>query len=161
MTRADAGEEFAALLHAHRNIVFKVAAAHAWQADDRADLAQEIAAQLWSAWPQYDPSRPFTTWMYRVALNTAMSHARRRHLERRHFEPLDDSDVRAPCDDDDALLLAQVMAGLDAPSRALLLLHLEARSSEEIAEILGLSVTAVTTRLNRLRQRLRDRYATP
>jgi len=161
MTRATTRDEFAALLHEHRKIVFKVAATHAWQPEDRADLAQEIAVQLWSAFPHYDRSRPFATWLYRVALNTAMSHARSASLRTRHLQPLPDGAELAVSDGDAdaAVLLNQLMHGLDPPSRALLLLHLEARSSEEIADILGLSVTAVTTRIHRIRARLRDRVA--
>ena len=67
---------FAALLDTHRGIVFKVANAYCRHPDDRQDLVQEIAAQLWRAYPGYDPARPFTTWMYRIALNVAISHVR-------------------------------------------------------------------------------------
>lgn len=161
LPRTDA-DGFAALLHANRGIVYKVAAAYAWHEDERADLAQDIATQLWSAYPGYDPARPFATWMYRVALNTAMAHARNREVRQRHVESIDDlahdAVAAAEPDRDASLLLRQAMASLDAASRALLLLHLEARSSQEIGDILGLSVTAVTTRLNRIRQRLRASF---
>ena len=63
--REDA-EGFAALLQRHRDIVYKVAATYARGAEDREDLAQEIAAELWRAWPRYDPARSVSTWMYRV-----------------------------------------------------------------------------------------------
>ncbi|GAB2515372.1 RNA polymerase sigma factor [Lysobacter humi (ex Lee et al. 2017)] len=159
----DDRDAFAALLQAHRGIVHKVAAAYARHPDDRAELAQEIAAQLWSAWRGYDRSRLFSTWMYRVALNTAMTAARDRRMRQSHVGELDDAVLEhvgaAAPDSDAALLLAQVMESLDAPSRALLLLHLEARSTLEIADVLGLSATAVTTRIHRIRQRLRDRFA--
>lgn len=155
---------FAHLLQAHRGIVHKVAASYARHPDDRVELAQEIAAQLWSAFRGYDRDRPFSTWMYRVALNTAMTHARDRRMRDRHIDSVDgdaafDAVGATPADADAAVLLAQVMGSLDAPSRALLLLHLEARSTQEIADILGLSPTAVTTRIHRIRQRLRDRFA--
>ena len=58
--------------------------------DDRADLAQEIAAQLWRAFPGYDPQRPFPTWMYRIALNVAISFLRGDARRRRHTVPLDE-----------------------------------------------------------------------
>lgn len=160
----DDRDAFAAMLQAHRGIVHKVAATYARHPDDRAELAQEIAAQLWSAWRGYDRSRPFSTWMYRVALNTAMTAARDRRMRQRHIAQVDEAvlehaDAASP-EPDAALLLAQVMDSLDAPSRALLLLHLEARSTQEIADVLGLSPTTVTTRIHRIRQRLRDRFAT-
>ena len=72
-TDTDARESFQTLLQAHRGIVAKVAGTYAWHPDDRDDLMQDIAAQLWRAWPNYDPARPFATWMYRIALNVAIS----------------------------------------------------------------------------------------
>src|SRR4051812_10648125 len=86
----DARHEFGELLERHRGIVFKVANSYAAHPEDRADLAQEIAAQLWRAWPGHDPRRSVTTWMYRIALNVAISHLRRRSLRDRHHVPLDD-----------------------------------------------------------------------
>ena len=158
---ADTATEFAKLLHQHRKIVFKVAASYAWTEADRADLAQEIAMELWSAFAGYDRTRPFTTWMYRVALNIGMAHARAASTRRRYFADGGDTEIEratAPAQSAEEfqalLLLSQAMALLNREDRALLLLHLEARSSSEIAEILGLSTTNVTTRISRIRQRL-------
>ena len=67
---------FQTLLQQHRGIVAKVAGTYAWHPDDRDDLMQEIATQLWRAWPGYDPQRPAATWMYRIALNVAISAVR-------------------------------------------------------------------------------------
>ena len=64
--------DFAALLEQHRRLVFKVANTYARGADLE-DLAQEIAAQRWRAFPDYDRTRRFSTWMYRIALNVAIS----------------------------------------------------------------------------------------
>ena len=77
----DAQQRFQELLERHRGIVVKVAGSYAWHAEDRADLAQEIAAQLWRAFPRYDAARAFSTWMYRIALNVAISFARDHGLE--------------------------------------------------------------------------------
>ena len=91
MTATAHRDAFGTLLQRHSGIVFKIANSYARGADDRADLAQEIAAQLWHAWPKYDPARSFSTWMYRVALNVAISHVREQALRRRHDAvPLDD-----------------------------------------------------------------------
>jgi len=68
---------FEMLLRAHQGIVFKVAGVFAYSMHDREDIAQEIAAQLWRSFASFDERRAkFTTWMYRVALNVAISHAR-------------------------------------------------------------------------------------
>lgn len=154
---------FDALLVQHRGIVLKVANSYACGAEDRADLAQDIAAQLWRAWPAYDPSRAFSTWMYRIALNTAISWLRGEGLRRRHAVPFDES-VHEPADEDLGThedgerlrLLQRFMDTLDPLNRALLVLYLEERSTREMAEVLGLGESNITTRISRLKQRLRD-----
>ena len=91
MTGLGHQQAFSALLQQHAGIVFKVANTYARLPEDRADLAQEIAAQLWHAWPKYDSARSFSTWMYRVALNVAISHLRERSTRQQHDAvPLDD-----------------------------------------------------------------------
>jgi RNA polymerase sigma-70 factor (ECF subfamily) len=153
--------EFQALLATHRGIVLKVAASYATSPEDRADLAQDIAMQLWQAWPAYDASRTFSTWMYRVALNVAISW-QRRERHRRH-EPLEDEtqaqlagtldvDVEAR---EQLALVQQAMAALTDVDRALLLLHLEGCSHRESAEVLGTTEGNVATRLNRIKSHLR------
>ena len=157
----DARREFGALLERHRGIVFKVANSYARDPEDRADLAQEIAAQLWRAWPAYDQARPFTTWMYRVALNVAISQLRGRSQRDRHHVSFDERlhDVgasQADGADHDLQLLQRVIAALPPMDRALMLLYLEERSQREIAEILGITESNVATKISRLKQRIRN-----
>lgn len=157
----EAGERFADLIEAHRRIVFKVSRTYAWATADRADLAQEIVAQLWRAFPSYDAGRPFSTWMYRIALNVAISDLRSRQRRERRTVPLDDSHDVAQATPDDAAddervrRLQRVIAALDPLNRALLLLYLEDHSSREMADILGISETNVSTKISRLKQRIR------
>ena len=156
-------DEFRDLLERHRRIVFKVANTYGHQADDRADLAQEIAAQLWRAFPGFDGQRPFSTWMYRIALNVAISHVRNESHRQRHAVPLDadlhdiaDEHGNDPEADQRVRALHRFIAGLEPLNRALLLLYLEDRSTREIADILGISQTNVSTKISRLRQRIRS-----
>jgi RNA polymerase sigma-70 factor (ECF subfamily) len=159
---------FEALLREHQRIVFKIAAAYATGAPDRDDLAQEIAAQLWRSFGRFDERRAkFSTWMYRVALNVAISWARgakRRGSER--LEPLDGKHMEAVAGSGNTqheamereqriAALHAFIARLDALNRALVLLYLEDRSHSEIAEVLGISETNVATKLNRIKQKLR------
>ena len=157
---------FAELLQRHRGIVLRIAGTYARGAADREDLAQEIAVQLWRAWPRYDPRRNFTTWMYRVALNVGISHLRGDGRRREHLVPLDDGLHDAPDPgaadperDQQLSMLHGFIATLEPLNRALLLLYLEERSTRDIADVLGLSETNVTTRISRLRQRIRDHVA--
>jgi RNA polymerase sigma-70 factor (ECF subfamily) len=155
----DARQGFGEMLERHRKIVFKVANTYAWNADDRADLAQEIAAQLWRAYPGYDPQR----WMYRIALNVGISQLRSLQQRDRHTVALDESlhdiaDERSADFEVDERVraLQRVVAGLDGLNRALFLLYMEERSNREIGDILGLSETNVSTKISRLRQRIRN-----
>lgn len=163
---------FSALLEQHRGIVFKVAATYCRHRDDRQDLAQEIAAQLWRAYPGYDPTRPFSTWMYRIALNVAISHVRSAGARASAVSLDDEAHDSHPgfaVDDGIAQLeadqqLRALYAVIDRQSpmdRALLLLWLEDRSQREIAEIIGISESNVATKLNRLKQRIREQIADP
>jgi RNA polymerase sigma-70 factor (ECF subfamily) len=159
-TTADVvGQQFSERLDRHRRMVFKVAYTYARDAADREDLAQEIAAQLWRAYPGYDPARPFSTWLYRIALNVAISHVRQEAPRQRRTVPFDATrhDPPAPeaASDEPARLLEQFIATLDPLNRALLLLYLDEHTAREIAEILGIGESNVTTRINRLKGRVR------
>ena len=166
MTTHDHREAFGALLQRHRGIVFKVAGSYTRQAEDRDDLAQEIAARLWHAYPKYDPARSFSTWMYRVALNVAIGHVRTQGRRLRHDAvPLDEDlhDVAdaGAVDHERAqhLRLLQAFIARQPPlDRALLLLYLDERPQREIAEILGIGESNVSTKIGRLKQRIRDEF---
>lgn len=158
---ADPRERFAGLIERHRGIVFKVAASYARSREDREDVAQDIAAHLWRAFPSFDGQRAFTTWMYRIALNVAISHVRARTLRGRHAAPMDEGLEEVPDDHAADPALDQQVRALhrfvhaQAPlDRALLLLYLEQHAYREIAEILGISETNVATKIHRLKQRI-------
>lgn len=163
MTGKQHQQRFTALLHEHWKIVFKVAAIYARGAEDRRDLEQEICTQLWRSFARYDEARgKFSTWMYRVALNVAISQLRRtRRVGADRFEPLEEHHLESiggePDSEPDERLhaLYAFIDKLDALNRALILLYLEDRSYAEIAEILGISETNVATKLGRIKQTLR------
>jgi len=156
-------EQFQQLLEHHRGIVLKVAHAYCGHAEDRRDLAQEIAAQAWKGFRGYDPARPFSTWLYRIALNVAISHLR----ASRGREPLAFDEIAEPAHDEDTpreaddgiRALYRCIERLDPLNRALMLLYLDERGQREIGEILGLSETNVATRIGRLKQRIREQLS--
>lgn len=165
---------FEALLREHQRVVFKVAAAYAYGVHDRDDLAQEIAAQLWRSFGSYDERRAkFSTWMFRVALNVAISHLRQsRSFGAEHLEPLDaahletvaaaDTPMSDEMERDERLVaLHRLITRLDPLNRALVLLYLEDRSYAEISEVLDISETNVATKLNRIKQKLRGQMVAP
>lgn len=162
-------QRFEALLREHLGIVLKVAGVYAHGRDERDDLAQEICAQCWRSFAGFDERRAkFSTWMYRVALNVAISHARHRKrdvagqsepLESHHLETIG---ADTPEESDERLsALRAFIAELDELNRALILLYLEERPYAEIAEVLGLSETNVATKIGRIKQKLRNQLMTP
>jgi len=154
-------QRFATLLDQHAGIVWRVAFAWCRQAADREDLVQEIHYQLWRAFTRYDTNRPFSTWMYRIALNVAISNDRRRKRareERLQDFPEPTGSTPRPAEDSRIAELFQVVDGLDGTNRALLLLWLDDHSYAAIADVLGLSETNVATRLSRLKQKLKSQF---
>ena len=158
-------QSFQTLLECHRKIVFKVAGAYCRHPDERQDLIQEISVQLWKAFPGYDESRKFSTWMYRIALNVAISFARKANHREGKLVSL--SEEGLPLTSQPPLpavhrgegeldFLYRFIAELDELNRALMLLYLEENSYGEIAEILGITETNVATKISRLKQRIRD-----
>ena len=111
------------------------------------------------AFPGYDAQRSFSTWMYRIALNVAISFVRNTQHRDKHSVALDEElhDVATdsePESDERVRELCRFIDQLDALNRALLL-HLEDRSYREMADILGISETNVATKISRLKQRIR------
>lgn len=161
MTEPRHQRQFEMLLAQHRGIVFKVAGIYACGNDEREDLAQEIMMQLWRSFGAYDPTRArFSTWMYRVALNVAISHARR-NAQAGRLEPLDALHQELPgapgvVEPDERLAALYAFIGrFDPLNRALILLYLEDRSYAEIAQVLGITESNVATKINRIKHKLR------
>ena len=160
-------ERFEALLRSHRGIAFKVANTYGRGDEDRRDLVQEIYTQLWRAYPKFDEQRSFVTWMYRIALNVAISQRRADATRDRHFSAVDAAVLAtvpdpAACEPDPRVReLYRVIDRLDDLHRALVLLYLEGFAYREIADVLGISETNVATKLNRLKQRLRSEIDDP
>ena len=158
---------FTALLDQHRGIVLKIAHGYCRHPEDRHDLVQDISIQAWRAVGRFDPARSrFSTWLYRVALNVAISHVRSATLHERHHAGLDDEALAAlpdPAADtgqaDRLRTLRAVIDRLGPLDRALMLLYLDERSHREIAEVLGIGESNVATRLHRLRQRIAAQFA--
>jgi RNA polymerase sigma-70 factor (ECF subfamily) len=156
-------QAFETLLREHQRIVFKVVSVYARHPEDRRDLTQEICVQLWRSFPSFDAKRArFSTWMYRVALNVAISQMRRSPRREARFEALDpqaldagESAVGIAEPDERLDMLHRLIDQLDPLNRALILLYLEDRSYGEIAEILGISETNVATKISRIKQKFR------
>jgi RNA polymerase sigma-70 factor (ECF subfamily) len=157
--RAELQDEFLALLTQHRKILYKIAGAYCRSAVDRDDLIAEMTAALWKSFGRYDARRRFSTWMYRIALNVAISHYR---SERRRSERLVTADVTTlelpagfEVDDEQVEQLNRFVTELGDIDKALMLLYLDEHSHKSIATILGLTETNVATKIGRLKAKAR------
>lgn len=155
-------ERFLALLDEHRKILYKVANSYCRNPADRQDLVQEIAVALWRSFDRYDDRFRFSTWMYRIALNVAISFHRSETRRSRNLVPAGESALEiaavaseSAAIDDELRLLNHFIERLEDLERALILLYLDGNSHETIAEILGISRTNVGTRIGRIKEKLR------
>ncbi|HUL95614.1 MAG TPA: RNA polymerase sigma factor [Usitatibacter sp.] len=157
---------FAPLLRENKAILHKVAFAYCHDADDRRDLVQEMAIQLWRSFPRFDGRVKFSTWAYRVSMNVAVSWLRSEHRRPRDTVPIEDLEREIEATDqvfdeasDNMRVLRGLIDGLDGLNRALILLYLDGHSGEEIGEILGITTANVTTRVNRVKRELQAGFA--
>lgn len=155
---------FLARIQEHRGILYKVARAYGRSPADRDDIAQDIVAQLWRSFPRYDPQYRFSTWMYRIALNVAISWQRRERTRDRHLiadggAVLELAGAPEPRDDDaDLALLYRCIERYDDMNKALLMLYLDGCSHQEISDVLGITTTNVATKIGRMKDRLREDF---
>jgi RNA polymerase sigma-70 factor (ECF subfamily) len=153
------------LLDTHQGIFRKVANTYCSRVEDRKDLIQEMSLQVWRSYPRFDGRCKFSTWMYRIALNVAISFHRQESAHH-HLLSGDDHlrDLSASTDadppSDEIQALHRFIEGLDNLNKALVLLYLDDHSQAEIAEILGISATNVATKIARTKERLRQNFAT-
>lgn len=149
-------KDWEALVEGNAGIIASVSRAYASNASDREDLAQEIAIALWRSFSNYDAGRNASTWVYRVALNVAISRLRKetRHLSTDVLEPDGLADIVAQ-PDAQAERLYDALASFDPLARAIVLMWLDGYAYIEIAQTLGMSESNVGTTLSRTRARLK------
>ena len=156
----DVADRFVALMEEHRRILYKVAGMYCRDAEERRDLAQEIIVQLWRSFDRYDDRYRFSTWMYRVAMNVAISFHRSESRRTRDAVPFADAmlEIAAPePESDDIRQLRRFIDELDDLNKALILLYLDGNDHDTIAEILGITRTNVSTKIGRIKQHLRSK----
>jgi len=150
---------FVDMLNRHRGIIYKVCNLYCHEADDKQDLFQEITLQLWKAFPAFRQQAQQSTWMYRVALNTAISNFRK-ESRRPGLSPLSELDFDIPDDyppnqkSEQINELMQAIGNLNPIEKAIIMLYLDEKSYDEIAEITGITKNNVGVKLNRIKTKL-------
>ena len=151
-------KSFLELIHRHQSILHKICFAYCNKRSDREDLQQEIVLQLWKSYPSFQGKSQFSTWMYRVALNTAISRISKSGLliesdktPELAYDPGDAYELS-----EEIRILHQAIASLKKVEKAIILLWLEEHSYEEIAETIGITVKNVSVRLVRAKSKLAE-----
>ncbi len=155
-----------ALLKDHDGALRGIAIAYAGADGEEEDLYQEVLMQVWRSLPTFRGNSEAGTWLYRVALNTALMWRRkttRRASRRATSEPLTHGVPAASQDSQrsQAAMLTDFLSMLGVPDRAVLLLYMEGLSYDAIADVTGLSVDAVRMRLHRMKQTFTERFVEP
>jgi RNA polymerase sigma-70 factor (ECF subfamily) len=153
-------EAFVRLVNDNRGILHKVCRMYGAAGSDRQDLFQEIVIQLWRAYPSFRGESKFSTWLYRIALNTAISDLRR---QRRHILPVDPDRLPTQLQDiqysnEKEEQLQSLYAAIDRLTeveKALTMLYLEDKSYAEMEEILGIPQNNLRVKMNRIKEKLR------
>jgi RNA polymerase sigma-70 factor (ECF subfamily) len=162
MAAATPSADFIAALHEYQPLLRRVARLYCQDADDRQDLFQEIVLQLWRAWPRYvpQPGAKLSTWLYRIALNVAISNLRQRTRRPAPTELNAEALAVAQAPDsgpdaDDRAALYRAISRLSEVDKAFILLYLEDRPYEEMADILGITQNNVRVKMHRVQEKLR------
>ncbi|HEX5229508.1 MAG TPA: RNA polymerase sigma factor [Bryobacteraceae bacterium] len=160
MSKREPEERFQALVEEHKKILYKVCHSYCKNPGDRDDLAQEILFQLWRSFGVFDERVRFSTWMYRIALNVAISFYRRESVRARHVvsvgEGLLENVAEARGETEEIQILYRWIGDLDPLNKALVILYLDGHSYSEIALVLGITEANVGTKIGRIKERLRQ-----
>ena len=157
-------DNFLSVIESNKGILYKITNSYCQNRDDREDLIQEIIIQLWKSFDKYNDEYKYSTWIYRIALNVAISFYRtenrrktisnvlpERLLNYTDLNVLDETDVQIN-------FLQQFISELKVLDKALMLLYLEEKSYREISEIIGLSETNVATKIGRIKTLLKQKF---
>jgi RNA polymerase sigma-70 factor (ECF subfamily) len=148
----------------NKGILYKISNSYCRNAGDREDLMQEMVYQLWRSGQRFDETQKFSTWMYRIALNVAISFYRKTNRSgvilaldaEAHFADEPANEVL----EERIEVLQRFVRELNELDKALMILYLEERPYKEIAEILGISESNVATKLSRIKGRLKQELKT-
>jgi len=158
---SDLEQKFVKDLEEHQNIVHKICKLYTNNKDAHNDLFQEISIQLWKAYPKFRGDAKFSTWMYRVALNTAITLYRKskRRIKTQDFESVlfkIESHDYDPTEEEQLRIMYEAIKQLSDIDKALVFLYLEEKNYKEIADTMGITEVNARVKMNRVRNKLKD-----
>lgn len=166
MSTTSQSGHFLTILEQHKAILYKIANCYSHNSDDRNDLIQEMILQLWKSFGRYDSRYKYSTWIYRIALNVAISNIRMEKRRKAVQTPTSDViiqllDNEYNKDREEELdQLQRLISELKPLDKALVLLYLEEKSHKEIASITGISESNVATKIGRIKMQLKQKFLT-
>lgn len=153
--KRQADNQFVRMIQENEGIIYKVASFYTSDEYPIGDLYQEIVLNLWKSYDSFRGESKYSTWIYRIALNTCITFLRKRKAAVSYTDI--QIDVPDYSENNDKIQeLYKLINRLEKIEKALVLLYLEDKSYKEISEITGLTVTNVATRLNRIKQKLKE-----
>lgn len=163
MSNPEQSEAFIQVIERHKGIIYKIANSYCRDDEDKKDLVQEIIYQLWKSFENYNSQYKHSTWIFRIALNVSISFYRKENKRKEITNPLS-KDIFHLTEEDtkekqgNLQLLQQFIYELKELDKALMLLYLEEKSHKEIAEIIGISESNVSTKINRIKNVLKEKF---
>ena len=157
-------DKFLSVIDSHKGIFYKVANNYCKNSEDRKDLIQEIIYQLWKGFDNYNPQFQYSTWIYRISLNVAISFYRKERTITQKKVDIDNSllvvsDILFNQEMEDNLnLLHQFISELKEVDKAIMLLYLEQKTHKDISEIIGISESNVGTKVSRIKMLLTQKF---
>lgn len=136
----------------HQKLINKILFLYADNEEDKKDLRQEILAQAWRSFENFRGEARFSTWLYRIGLNVAISHLRKN----RRVSEADFKTFTSHSDQSDKELLEVILGVLNPVEKSVVLLLVDGFKQDEIAEMLGISTTNTRVKIHRLREKLRQ-----
>ena len=164
MNKQEQQQFFTEIIEQHKGILFKVARVYCPNENDRQDLIQEMMIQVWQSIHKYIDQFKISTWLYRISLNVAISFYRKNTTRANRFTVLNELTIEILTEnkaetEQQLNLLEQFISELKELDKALILLYLEDKTHTEIAEIVGLSVSNVGTKVGRIKEKLKTRFS--
>ncbi|MCC9165626.1 RNA polymerase sigma factor [Pontibacter harenae] len=148
--------EFLELMEQQQGIIHKICRLYRSSPEDRQDLFQETVFQLWKSYPQFKRQADVSTWLYRVALNTALATFRKPRPAITYSDAPPELAAEANAINEQEEQLYMALQQLNDAEKAFMALYLEDFSYREIAEVLGISENNVGVRLNRIKSKLKQ-----
>jgi RNA polymerase sigma-70 factor (ECF subfamily) len=157
--------QFITVVKDNQRLIYKICHSYCRNRENRIDLEQEILFQLWKSFEKYDGRVKISTWIYRIALNTAISFYRNDYKQKKHASNVDvsmislvDAEYESE-QDENIMMLYRFIEQLNEIDKALMLLYLDDNKYRDIAEIIGITETNVATKINRIKKSLKEQFS--